>query len=134
MECAVQGLLLDELELASLRGEVQEASLSLNLESRLGRAVVSVAGPRFSGLQGQSLSGAFRWERDVVRLERAVLQQANSRCLSHARMLLGHAGMLLPGIARPVQRLRSMLSASISVPRALHQECQSQQTLDRKEF
>ncbi|CAL8466123.1 g5659 [Coccomyxa elongata] len=79
VECAVQGLLLDELELASLRGEVQEASLSLNLESRLGRAVVSVAGPRFSGLQGQSLSGAFRWERDVVRLERAVLQQANSR-------------------------------------------------------
>ena len=80
VECAVQGLLLDELELASLRGEVQEALLSLNLESRLGRAVVSIAGPRFSGLQGQSLSGAFRWERDVVRLERAVLQQANSRC------------------------------------------------------
>ena len=63
VECAVQGLLLDELELASLRGEVQEALLSLNLESRLGRAVVSIAGPRFSGLQGQSLSGAFRWER-----------------------------------------------------------------------
>lgn len=80
VECAVQGLLLDELELASLRGEVQEAALSLNLEQRLGRAVVSIAGPRFSGLQGQSLSGAFRWERDVVRLERAVLQQASSRC------------------------------------------------------
>ena len=79
VECAVQGLLLDELELASLRGEVQEALLSLNLEQRLGRAVVAVAGPRFSGLQGRSLSGAFRWERDVVRLERAVLQQANSR-------------------------------------------------------
>ena len=79
VECAVQGLLLDELELASLRGELHEALLSLNLESRLGRAVVSIAGPRFSGLQGQSLSGAFRWERDVVRLERAVLQQANSR-------------------------------------------------------
>ena len=76
----MQGLLLDELELASLRGEVQEALLSLNLEQRLGRAVVAVVGPRFSGLQGQSLSGAFRWERDVVRLERAVLQQANSRC------------------------------------------------------
>ena len=57
VECAVQGLLLDELELASLRGEVQEALLSLNLEQRLGRAVVAVAGPRFSGLQGRSLSG-----------------------------------------------------------------------------
>lgn len=80
VECAVQNLLLDELEVASLRGEVQEAALSLNLESRLGRALFSIAGPRFSGLQGQSLSGALRWERDVVRLERAVLQQANSRC------------------------------------------------------
>ena len=59
--------------------QVQEAALALNLEQRQGRAVVSIAGPRFSGLQGQSLSGAFRWERDVVRLERAVLQQANSR-------------------------------------------------------
>jgi hypothetical protein len=80
VEAAVQGLALDELELASLRGEVQEAALSLNLEQRLGRGAVSIARPRFSGLQGQSLGGAFRWERDVVRLERAVLQQANSRC------------------------------------------------------
>ena len=29
--------------------------------------------------QGESLSGAFRWERDVLRLERAVLQQSHSR-------------------------------------------------------
>lgn len=36
-------------------------------------------GPRFSGLQGESLSTAVRWERDVVRLERASLQQKNSR-------------------------------------------------------
>ena len=98
VECAVQGLLLDELELASLRGEVQEALLSLNLESRLGRAVVSIAGPRFSGLQGQSLSGAFRWERDVVRLERAVLQQANSRCASSRTLLsLRYISQMYPG-------------------------------------
>ncbi len=107
VECAVQGLMLDELELASLRGEVQEASLSLNLESRLGRAVVAVAGPRFSGLQGQSLSGAFRWERDVVRLERAVLQQANSRCVAHAGMLLAHAGMLVPVLQQANSRCLS---------------------------
>ena len=60
--------------------QVQEAALSLNLEAQVGRGSVTVAGPRFSGLQGQSLAGGFRWERDVVRLERAVLQQANSRC------------------------------------------------------
>lgn len=121
MECAVQGLLLDELELASLRGEVQEASLSLNLESRLGRAVVAVAGPRFSGLQGQSLSGAFRWERDVVRLERAVLQQANSRCVAHAGMLRAHAVMLLLGNVYLVQRVLSCgSSARRPTPGACH--------------
>ena len=98
VECAVQGLLLDELELASLRGEVQEALLSLNLEQRLGRAVVSVMGPRFSGLQGQSLSGAFRWERDVVRLERAVLQQANSRCGSTDQRVFSGASLMHPNI------------------------------------
>lgn len=29
--------------------------------------------------QGESLSGAVRWERDVVRLERATLEQKHSR-------------------------------------------------------
>ena len=52
----------------------------MNLEARQGRAEVAVEGPRFSGLHGESLSTAVRWERDVVRLERAVLQQRNSRC------------------------------------------------------
>ena len=75
----MQGLKLDELELASLRGEVQEASLRLDLEARQGRGQVAVQGPRFSGLQGESLSTAVRWERDVVRLERANLQQKSSR-------------------------------------------------------
>ena len=161
----VSGLKLDELELASLRGQVQEASLHIDLETRLGRGLVSVQvlssfrfgmlpklgvlwdqcwklcwnvlplgrtsclppngplseqyqadcchelalctpeqckvlpryntcmgskgeclcatkqGPRFSGLQGESLSAALRWERDLVRLERVFLQQRNSRCL-----------------------------------------------------
>lgn len=66
--------------------QVGEASLALNLEQRQGRATVEVAGPRFSGLQGRSLSGAFRWERDVVRLERAVLEQAASRCAASVRL------------------------------------------------
>ena len=78
--CAVRGLALDELELASLRGEVQDAAVAVNLEEREGRGSLSVLGPRFSGLQGTGLSTSFRWERDVVRLERAVLEQANSRC------------------------------------------------------
>ena len=79
VDAAVMGLKLDELELASLRGEVQEVSLSLNFDTRMGRGKVSVAGPRFSGLQGEALSGGVRWERDVIRLEKAVLQQRSSR-------------------------------------------------------
>lgn len=79
VDCSVTSLLLDELELASLRGEVQEASLHLDLGARLGRGAWSIEGPRFSGLRGDSLAGAARWDRDVVRLERCQLQQQASR-------------------------------------------------------
>lgn len=75
----MRNLMLDELELASLRGEVQEASLHLDLGARLGRGAWAVAGPRYSGLRGDSLAGAARWDRDVVRLERCILQQHHSR-------------------------------------------------------
>ena len=39
-----------------------------------------VQGPRYSGLYGDSLAGSFRWDRDVVRLEKCILQQPVSRC------------------------------------------------------
>ncbi len=58
---------------------LQEVSCSLNFDSHTGRGKVALANPRFSGLRGDSLSGGFRWERDVVRLERLVLQQQRSR-------------------------------------------------------
>lgn len=117
----VAALKLDELELASLRGDlqvrgwlhllwqpglpslnfagelasaqyqssevmvrpltpVQEVSCSLNFDSHTGRGKLSLANPRYSGLRGDNLSGGFRWERDVVRLEKLVLQQQRSRC------------------------------------------------------
>lgn len=79
VDAAVMGLQLDDLELESLRGELKEVSLSVNFDTRMGRAVVNVEGPRFSGLQGEALSGVVRWERDVIRLDKAVLQQAGSR-------------------------------------------------------
>lgn len=72
-------LKLDELELASLRGDLHEVSCSLNFDSHTGRGKLSLANPRYSGLRGESLSGGFRWERDVVRLEKLVLQQQKSR-------------------------------------------------------
>lgn len=88
VNAAVGGLQLDELELASLRGEVKEVSLSVNFDTRMGRATVNVAGPRFSGLQGEALSGVVRWERDIIRLEKAVLQQTGSRSAYNRHSLL----------------------------------------------
>ncbi len=44
-----------------------------------GRGKAHLVRPRYSGLMGESLSGGFRWERDVVRLERVVVQQEKSR-------------------------------------------------------
>lgn len=34
---------------------------------------------RYSGLLGEALSGGFRWERDIIRLEKMILQQKASR-------------------------------------------------------
>lgn len=79
VEGTLKGLQLDELELASLRGVVQELGVHVNFDARQGRGRLNLAGPRFSGLQGQSLDGALRWERDLIRLERTTLQQNNSR-------------------------------------------------------
>jgi hypothetical protein len=55
VDCQVTGLALDELELASLRGTVQDASLHVNFDTRMGRGNLKVAGPRFSGLQARRL-------------------------------------------------------------------------------
>ena len=75
----LRNLRLDELELASLRGTVDKAFIDLNFQEQTGRGNVSVTGPRFSGLQGESLGGSFRWEQDIIRLERAIIQQKRSR-------------------------------------------------------
>ncbi|CAG9460725.1 unnamed protein product [Pedinophyceae sp. YPF-701] len=75
----VSGLPLDELELASLRGNLRELSVDLNFTERLGRGAIDVQNPKFSGVQGESVCGYVRWEDDLVRLERGWLQQARSR-------------------------------------------------------
>ena len=79
LDVRVANVKLDELELASLRGELQEVSCSLNFQGQTGRGRLNLANPRYSGLRGDSLSGGFRWERDVVRLEKLVLQQRRSK-------------------------------------------------------
>jgi hypothetical protein len=79
VDVRVANVKLDELELASLRGDLQEVSCSLNFDTQTGRGRVNLLAPRYSGLGGESLSGGFRWERDVVRLEKLILQQKNSR-------------------------------------------------------
>ena len=79
MDFRVANIKLDDLELASLRGELQEISAAVNFETQTGRGRASILAPKYTGLQGDSLSGGFRWEKDVFRLEKFVLQQQQSR-------------------------------------------------------
>jgi len=75
----LRNLRLDELELGSLRGTVDKGLVDLDFDAQSGRGNVLITGPRFSGLQGESLSGSFRWEGDIIRLERATVQQKRSK-------------------------------------------------------
>lgn len=79
MDFRVANIKLDDLELASLRGELQEISAAINFDTQTGRGRASILAPKYTGLQGDSLSGGFRWEKDVFRLEKFVLQQQQSR-------------------------------------------------------
>jgi hypothetical protein len=79
LRLSIKNLPLDELEFGSLRGSVQEASAALDFVAAKGQGRLVVNRPRFSGLQGESLSGGFRWDRDVIRLEKAAIQQKQSR-------------------------------------------------------
>ena len=103
----VQSLKLDELELASLRGDLQEASCTLNFAAQTGRGKVSLLAPRFSGLRGESLSGGFRWERDWVRLEKVVLQQQRSKYEVHGDYQVPST-VLLPTSAADLARQQAM--------------------------
>ena len=78
----VANLKLDELELASLRGFLEQASVSLDFGARAGHGAISVRGPRFSGLQGTSLEAKLLWDDGVVQLSNAVLEQVLARLLA----------------------------------------------------
>ncbi|KAH6835833.1 embryo defective 2410 [Perilla frutescens var. hirtella] len=71
----VRHLPLDELELASLRGAISR----LNFQKRRGHGVLSVLRPKFSGVLGEALDVAARWSGDVITVERAILEQSNSK-------------------------------------------------------
>jgi hypothetical protein len=75
----VAGLRLDDLELASLRGRVERAKLSVDLREKLGAATLRVQQPRLSGMQGEVLDADASWDGRVVRLERAALDQRRSK-------------------------------------------------------
>lgn len=79
MDFRLANVKLDDLEFASLRGELQEISCAINFQNQTGRGRASIIGPKYSGILGDSLSGGFRWEKDVLRLEKIVLQQQQSR-------------------------------------------------------
>jgi hypothetical protein len=115
----LRNLRLDELELASLRGTVDKAFFDLNFEDQTGRGNASVTGPRFSGLQGESLSGSFRWEGDIIRLERAIIQQKRSRYeLQGEYVLPTMKDKSTLDMATALSQMRnSNLSSTISSPR-----------------
>ncbi|KAL3844129.1 hypothetical protein ACJIZ3_001532 [Penstemon smallii] len=75
----VRHLPLDELELASLRGAISRAEIQLNFQKRRGHGVLSVLRPKFSGVLGEALDVAARWSGDVITVERAFLEQSNSK-------------------------------------------------------
>ncbi|XP_023524011.1 uncharacterized protein LOC111788077 isoform X2 [Cucurbita pepo subsp. pepo] len=70
---------LDDLELASLRGEIQRAEIELDLQKKRGHGVLSVLGPKFSGVVGEAFDIAARWSGDVITLEKTILEQSNTR-------------------------------------------------------
>ncbi len=89
VDCQVTGLALDELELASLRGTVQEAALHVNFDTRMGRGNLKVAGPRFSGLQVRTLqmplAGWWLWPSEIQGGDDHQLASGRCRLISFLR-------------------------------------------------
>ena len=75
----VAGLLLDDLEIASLRGKVEAASARIDLRERVGEGSVQVKQPRLSGISGDLLEADASWADRIVSLERATLKQSKSQ-------------------------------------------------------
>ncbi|CAI9299847.1 unnamed protein product [Lactuca saligna] len=53
--------------------------VQLNFQKRRGHGIFSLLHPRFSGVLGEGLDLAARWSRDVITVEKVVLEQSNSR-------------------------------------------------------
>jgi hypothetical protein len=113
LDARLANVRLDELELASLRGELQEVSCSLNFAAATGRGRLAVLAPRYSGLAGESLAGGFRWERDVVRLEKLALVQRASRYELQGEYVVPPSTPL-PTSAADLARPRVVAAAAVS--------------------
>ena len=113
---------LDELELGSLRGTVKEAALDCRLAAREARGTIRVSGPRFNGLQGQSLVGDAAWDGSRVKLERIALQQARSSYVLEGEYVIPDASEV-PSSPRDVASMleEAAASSSPSSP-GLHQQ------------
>lgn len=75
----VAGLLLDDLEIASLRGKVESANAKIDLRERVGEGSLQLRQPRLSGVSGEALEADVSWNDRIVSLQRAVLKQAKSQ-------------------------------------------------------
>lgn len=53
VKIGIKGLKLDDLELASLRGDLQDVALDLNFDSREGRGELNMRSPRYAQIHEQ---------------------------------------------------------------------------------
>lgn len=113
----VAGLRLDDLELASLRGRVERAKLSMDLREKIGAATLRVQQPRLSGMQGEVLDADALWDGRIVRLERAALDQRRSKYTLQGEHCLDDSVWLSLPSKRPVPAVEDN---TVNVPMAEH--------------
>ncbi|CAI9293104.1 unnamed protein product [Lactuca saligna] len=58
---------------------LQQAEVQLNFQKSSDHGIFSLLHPRFSGVLGEALDLVARWSRDVITVEKVVLEQSNSQ-------------------------------------------------------
>jgi len=86
----IAGLSIDDLEIASLRGKLENASAKIDLRERVGDGSVQIKQPRLSGIGGELFEADVQWNDRVVSLQRASLKQTKSRYEADGEYCLPH--------------------------------------------
>ena len=109
----IAGLSIDDLEIASLRGKVENAHAKIDLRERVGEGSVQIKQPRLSGIGGELLEADIQWSDRVVSLQRASLKQVKSRYEADGEYCLPNAVWdALPG-SRAVPEAVEIISSEV---------------------